>query len=62
NLRGGDSDDSYFRTLPQVYVIPYQGSSSSTSDGIVKVFKKAEDYQKTNSKDFPLITVVLLDE
>ncbi|CAG8688928.1 7269_t:CDS:2, partial [Acaulospora morrowiae] len=62
NLRGGDSDDSYFRTLPQVYVIPYQGSSSSTSDGVVKVFKKAEEYQKTNSKDFPLITVVLLDE
>ncbi|CAG8460377.1 17990_t:CDS:10, partial [Racocetra fulgida] len=62
NLRGADSDDPYFKTLPQVYVIPYQGSSSSTSDGIIKVFQKAENYQKTNSKEFPLNTVVLLDE
>ncbi|CAG8853571.1 33389_t:CDS:2, partial [Gigaspora margarita] len=37
-------------------------SSSSTSDGIIKVFQKAENYQKTNSKEFPLNTVVLLDE
>ncbi|CAG8750085.1 11767_t:CDS:2, partial [Racocetra fulgida] len=45
-----------------VYVIPQQGSSSSTSDGIVKVFDKANDYQKGSSDEFPLITVVLLDE
>ncbi|KAF0525877.1 e3 ubiquitin-protein ligase [Gigaspora margarita] len=62
NLRGSDSDDPYFRGLPQVYVIPHQGSSSSTSDGIVKVFDKANNYQKGNSAEFPLITVVLLDE
>ncbi|CAG8856164.1 43003_t:CDS:2, partial [Gigaspora margarita] len=36
NLRGADSDDPYFKSLPQVYIIPYQGSSSSTSDGIIK--------------------------
>ncbi|CAG8728536.1 16693_t:CDS:2, partial [Cetraspora pellucida] len=62
NLRGSDSDDPYFRGLPQVYVIPHQGSSSSTSDGIVKVFDKANNYQKGSSDEFPLITVVLLDE
>ncbi|CAG8747664.1 2743_t:CDS:2, partial [Gigaspora rosea] len=62
SLRGNDSDDPYFRTLPQVYLVPHQGSSSSTSDGIVKVFNKALNYQKGNSKEFPLITVVLLDE
>ncbi|RIB31020.1 hypothetical protein C2G38_2257165 [Gigaspora rosea] len=62
NLRGSDSDDPYFRGLPQVYVIPHQGSSSSTSDGIVKVFDKANNYQKGNSDEFTLITVVLLDE
>ncbi|CAG8532935.1 25732_t:CDS:10, partial [Dentiscutata erythropus] len=62
NLRGSDSDDPYFRGLPQVYVIPHQGSSSSTSDGIVKVFDKANNYQKESSDEFPLITVVLLDE
>ncbi|CAG8529977.1 19075_t:CDS:2, partial [Dentiscutata erythropus] len=47
NLRGADSNDSYFRTLPQVYMIPYQGSSSSTSEGITKVFQTAENYQQT---------------
>ncbi|RIA83302.1 hypothetical protein C1645_834051 [Glomus cerebriforme] len=62
NLRGSDSNDEYFRTLPQVFFIPHQGSSSSTSDGIEKVFKKAKAYQETSSKEFPVISVVLLDE
>ena len=62
NLRGSDSDDRFFRSLPRVYLIPYLGSSSSTSDGILKVFEKANKYQETNSKQFPVISVVLLDE
>ncbi|CAG8527830.1 33218_t:CDS:10, partial [Gigaspora margarita] len=62
SLRGKDSNDSYFRTLPQVYPIPHQGSSSSTSDGIITVFDKADNYQKGDSEEYPLITVVLLDE
>ncbi|CAG8439660.1 11533_t:CDS:10 [Acaulospora colombiana] len=55
NLRGSDSNDEYFRKLPQ-------GSSSSTSDGILKVFQKAQNFQETSSKEFPVISVVLLDE
>ncbi|GES78826.1 hypothetical protein GLOIN_2v1764819 [Rhizophagus clarus] len=62
NLRGSDSNDEYFRKLPQVFFIPHQGSSSSTSDGIEKVFQKAKAYQETSSKEFPVISVVLLDE
>ncbi|RUS21992.1 hypothetical protein BC937DRAFT_90712 [Endogone sp. FLAS-F59071] len=62
NLKGSDSIDPYFRTLPQIYIIPHQGSSSSTSEGITKVFETANKYQKMNSKAFPLQTVVLLDE
>ncbi|CAG8461964.1 10472_t:CDS:10, partial [Acaulospora colombiana] len=62
NLRGSDSNDKYFKTFPQVYLIPHQGSSSSTSDGILKVFDKAYNYQKTSSEEFPVISVVLLDE
>jgi hypothetical protein len=42
NLRGPDSNDKYFRSLPRVHVIPYQCSSSSNSDGIIKVFDKAK--------------------
>ncbi|CAG8812694.1 15356_t:CDS:2, partial [Cetraspora pellucida] len=62
NLRGTDSNDKYFRKLPQVYLISYQGSSSSTSDGIIKVFAKAIKYQETSSKEFSVISVVVLDE
>src|SRR6266498_877943 len=62
NLRGSDSNDKYFRKLPQIYLIPHQGSTSSTSDGIIKVFEKANKYQETTSKQFPVISVVLLDE
>ena len=61
NLRGSDSNDKYFRSLPQIYLIPHQGSSFSTSDGIIKVFDKANKYQETTSKQFPVISVVLLD-
>ncbi|RIB26364.1 hypothetical protein C2G38_2163578 [Gigaspora rosea] len=61
SLCGYDSGDLYLKTLPQVYLVHHQGSSSSTSDGIVIVFNKAHNYQKENSKEFPLITVVLLD-
>ncbi|PKB95996.1 hypothetical protein RhiirA5_472770 [Rhizophagus irregularis] len=61
NLRGSDSNDKFFRKLPQIYIIPYQGSSSSTSDGLIKVFDKANKYQETTSKQFPVISVVLLD-
>jgi hypothetical protein len=64
NLRGIDSNDKYFRLLPRVYLIPHQGSTSSTSDGIIKVFEKANKYQETASKEneFKAISVVLLDE
>ncbi|UZO04044.1 uncharacterized protein OCT59_024443 [Rhizophagus irregularis] len=62
NLRGADSYDKYFRNLPQIYLIPHQGSSSSTSDGIIKVFDKANRFQETTSTQFPVISVVLLDE
>ncbi|RIA81638.1 hypothetical protein C1645_547708 [Glomus cerebriforme] len=62
NLRGSDSSDKYFRSLPQIYLIPHQGSSSSTSNGIIKVFDKANKYQETTSQQFPVISVVLLDE
>ncbi|GBC06772.1 hypothetical protein RclHR1_07030002 [Rhizophagus clarus] len=62
NLRGPDSIDEYFRKLPQVYLIPYQGSSLSTSDDILKIFDKANRYQEMTSKQFPVISVVLLDK
>lgn len=65
NLRGHDSVDPYFQTHPQVYIVPHQGSSSSTSEGILKVFAKAERYEtrhNPNNNKFPSRAVVLLDE
>ena len=61
NLRGKDAKDSFLKTLPQLYVVSHQGSESSTSDGILKVFDKAKRYKKHN-KSGDVLPVVLLDE
>lgn len=61
NLRGRDSADSFFRNLPQLYCVSFQGSESSTSDGIIKVFEKANNYQKHNRSE-DVLSVVILDE
>ncbi|XP_046854625.1 uncharacterized protein LOC124447604 isoform X2 [Xenia sp. Carnegie-2017] len=61
NLRGKDSKDAFFKTLPHLYVVSYQGSESSTSEGIEEIFKKASNYKKHNSKS-NVLPVVLLDE
>ena len=59
NLRGRDSKDPWFQELPQLYVVSYQSSESSTSEGIIKVFEKAHKYKSCNKNVLP---VVLLDE
>ena len=61
NLRGKDSKDSFFKTLPHLYVVSYQGSESSTSEGINEIFEKASNY-KLHNKDANVLPVVLLDE
>ncbi len=61
NLRGKDSKDPFFRTLPHLYVVSYQGSESSTSEGINEIFEKASKY-KDHNKDANILPVVLFDE
>lgn len=61
NLRGKDAKDPFLKTLPQLYVVSHQGSESSTSDGILKVFQKARNYREHN-KTGDILPVVLLDE
>ena len=61
NLRGRDSVDQFFKNLPQLYVVSHQGSESSTSQGIIKVFEKARKY-KEKSEEGAVLPVVLLDE
>lgn len=61
NLRGKDAKDPFLKTLPQLYVVSHQGSESSTSDGILKVFDKARKYREHNTTG-DVLPVVLLDE
>ena len=61
NLRGRDSQNLLFKELPQLYVVSYQGSESSTSEGIDKVFEKARNCKSQDSDD-NILPVVLLDE
>ncbi|KAI5073486.1 hypothetical protein GOP47_0011499 [Adiantum capillus-veneris] len=61
NLRGTDSKDEYFRKLPRILFLSYQGSQNSTSEGILKVFDKAKRYVHSN-KERDILVVVVLDE
>ena len=51
SLRGADSEDPFLRKYPQLYVISYQGSEVSTSEGITKVFEKAVAYKDSIGTD-----------
>ena len=61
SLRGRDSKHEYLKKKPQLYVVSFQGSETSTSDGIRKVFDKAMKYHKRLDEALTL-PVVLLDE
>ncbi|KAK3603845.1 hypothetical protein CHS0354_042852 [Potamilus streckersoni] len=61
NLRGKDSKNPLFKLLPQLNCVSFQGSESSTSDGIIKVFEKAQRYQEKNNPE-EVLSVVILDE
>ncbi|KAH7446603.1 hypothetical protein KP509_01G064300 [Ceratopteris richardii] len=61
NLRGSDSKDEYLRKLPRILFLSYQGSQNSTSEGILKVFDKANRYVDSN-KERDILVVVVLDE
>ena len=57
NLKGTDSVDSFFKKLPAVFKLSFQGSKTSTSDGIIRVFENASKLRRKGRQP-----VVLLDE
>lgn len=61
NLRGTESKDEYLKILPRMLLVSYQGSQNSTSEGIVKVFEKANRYVESN-RQHNVLVVVVLDE
>ena len=58
NLRGDKSHDKYFKTLPELQIISFQGSDSCTSEGITQVFERAERLLENKY----LLPVVVFDE
>ncbi|CAC5402561.1 RNF213 [Mytilus coruscus] len=61
NLRGKDSANDLFKDMPQLFCVSFQGSESSTSEGIIKVFEKAQKYQEYNDEK-DVLSLVILDE
>ena len=63
-MKGESSDNILFKNLPKLFLNSYQGSLTSTSQGILKIFQKARDFLK-NIKDDELnkvISMIYLDE
>ena len=61
NLLGEGSADPFFRTLPRVVVLPFQGSEDTTSEQMVAVFERAHHYAELNKHE-SVMPLVLLDE
>lgn len=59
NMRGKDSKDQFFQKYPRLFYSSFQGSESSTSDGIIKVFERAKKFEK---QDSDVLSLVILDE
>ena len=60
-LKGEHSESELFRSKGKLYRYYYQGSETSTAEGIEQVFNKACNAQKKN-KDRNFITLVFFDE
>ena len=61
NLKGKRSEWSYFRNLPELIAVSYQGSQNCTSQSIINVFQRARKYLKVKSTE-ELLPVVVFDE
>ena len=61
NLRGKKSIDNYYKGLPELIPVSYQGSESCTSEGIIKIFERAEKFLDT-TETTELLPVIVFDE
>lgn len=59
SMKGKDSKHQFFQRYPRLIYLSFQGSESSTSDGITKVFERTIKLEKQNSDSLAL---VILDE
>jgi len=63
NLHGIKSNDEWFKKLPDLFAVTYQGSESSTSEGILLVFEKAKNIVMAHqTENNPIIPLIVFDE
>ena len=63
SLKGEESSNSWFKSLPRIFSVVYQGSKSSTAEGIIKVFETAKKIAISSSKNgLNRIALIIFDE
>jgi hypothetical protein len=67
-MRGDSSDDDFFKKMPRLFMNSYQGSLTSTSKGVLNIFKKARDIIRgskstnKNENEDSIISMIYFDE
>ncbi|OUM67355.1 hypothetical protein PIROE2DRAFT_58828 [Piromyces sp. E2] len=62
SMNGKDSRNELFRYFPKVYTKSYQGSLTSNSKGVLKIFKKARNSLKDKRLAKEIISAIYFDE
>ena len=64
SMKGETSDNNLFKTLPKLILYSYQGSLSSTSKGVLSIFKKARNILEKESEEnlSKMISMIYFDE
>ena len=50
-MKGDRSENNFFKNYPELLVFSYQGSKTSTSEGVKNVFKKARNWNNIRLYD-----------
>ena len=61
SMIGTASNNTLFKSLPQLFINSYQGSKGSTSKGVLNIFKKARLILNDENKD-KIISMIYFDE
>ena len=61
-MKGEISDKALFKKLPRLFINSYQGSLTSTSKGVLEVFRKARNIIRKQNNQQNIISLVYFDE
>ena len=62
SMNGKDSFNEFFRYFPKVYTKSYQGSLTSNSKGVLKIFQKARKSLEDKNLQNEIISSIYFDE